>query len=110
MASRRNNQRVEAGISSAIREYLDARRIYNVRVNSGKVRGPSGSWIHLAPAGTPDRLACYRGRFIAIEVKKPGEEPSLEQLEKHVEIRRNGGIVIVAESVDDVIKAIGSIE
>jgi hypothetical protein len=110
MATRGKNKRIESGISSAIREYLDARRIYNVRVNSGKVRGPSGSWIHLAPAGTPDRFACYRGRLIAIEVKKPGEESSPEQLEKHEEIRKSGGVVIVAESVDDVIRAIGSIK
>ena len=30
----------------------------------------------MQPKGTPDLLACVRGRFVACELKQPGEEPS----------------------------------
>jgi hypothetical protein len=110
LTPRRKNKKVEAGISKAIGEYLDAMRIYNVRVNSGMIPGPRGSWIHLAPAGTPDRFLCYKGRFITIEVKKPGEVPSEEQVAAHEAIRKSGGVVILAESVDDVITGLGAIK
>jgi hypothetical protein len=50
------------------------------RQNSGTARGGK---IKLAPAGTPDIIGWLpvSGRMLAIEVKKPGEEPAPHQLE-----------------------------
>lgn len=55
-------------------------------------------------AGIPDIICCYKGRFIGIEVKCPGEK--LKKLQEITlrDISRAGGITIVAYSLDDVIK------
>lgn len=47
-----------------------------------RIRGPWGGEvikIHgspMMPKGTPDLLACLRGRFVACELKQPGQEPT----------------------------------
>jgi hypothetical protein len=88
----------ETSISSAVKEYLDNRGIFNERLNSGKVETKNGNWIHLCDKGTPDRLAIVRGQSIFIETKTLGKKPTTEQLEKHDELRASGAIVIVADS------------
>jgi hypothetical protein len=46
-------------------------------------------------------------RFLAIEVKKPGEYPSPEQRAFLQMVHRANGVAIVAHSVQDVIDALG---
>jgi hypothetical protein len=53
-------------------------------------------------AGIPDLLCCYRGSFVGIEVKQPGEQPSKAQKYQLDRIRDAGGTAIVAETLDDV--------
>jgi hypothetical protein len=53
-------------------------------------------------AGIPDILACYRGWFIGLEVKQPGEEPSPLQRKVLNEIERAGGIALVVSTVAEV--------
>jgi hypothetical protein len=101
--------RKETDISKDIGQYLTARGIYNVRIQSGRLKRGK-DFIHLAPTGTPDRAATYRGLAIWIEVKKPGETPSDKQLETHDAIRRSGGRVIVAECLDQVIEGFAKID
>jgi hypothetical protein len=52
--------------------------------------------------GIPDILACYRGRFLGLEVKLPGEEPSPMQWKVLDEIRAAGGIARVVRTVVEV--------
>ena len=53
-------------------------------------------------AGRPDLVACCRGRFIAIEVKREGEQPTKIQLYELDMIRASGGLAFAAWSVADV--------
>lgn len=60
-------------------------------------------------AGVPDLLVCYCGRFVAIEVKRPGGKPT--ELQEHVlaKISGAGGVAIVADSaaaVAEILEAI----
>lgn len=55
-------------------------------------------------AGLPDLIACVDGAFVGIEVKMPGNKPSIRQLYVHRRIERSGGKIIVAYSLDDVKK------
>lgn len=49
-------------------------------------------------AGVPDILACYRGLFIAFEVKQPtGRQTRLQVLEEE-RIRAAGGVSVVVTS------------
>lgn len=52
--------------------------------------------------GVPDIFACLKGRYLQIEVKKPGEVPTKAQFAFMDGINRCGGIAFYATSVQDV--------
>ena len=99
----------ETSLSKTIEEYLNARKIWNIRIQSGMIQTIRGNWMHLAKKGTPDRLAISAGLPIFIEVKRVGEKPTPEQLECHEKLRANGAIVIVAQRLEDVQNVIENI-
>jgi hypothetical protein len=103
----------ESSISKAIRDFLDARRIYNDRLNSGKIfsvtkyfEKKSGRekefsrWIYLCKPGTPDRFFIVAGKIYLVEVKVLGKTPKPDQIERHKELRAAGATIIVADSFD----------
>jgi hypothetical protein len=92
----------EQAISKAIQQYLDVRHIYNDRLNAGKVK-VGGKYLQLAKKGTPDRFYISKGQIYFVEVKRPGEKPTKEQIERHQELRDAGAVVIVADSLDSFI-------
>ena len=57
--------------------------------------------------GVSDILGIYQGKFLAIEVKKPGQKPTERQESFLNQVRESGGIAIVATCCDDVITALG---
>lgn len=72
---------------------------------------PQSFWIKIwsgpfQVAGFPDLLGCVKGRFIALEVKMPGEEPSAIQRHMMKLIKRAGGITSRVESVEEAINVI----
>lgn len=60
--------------------------------------------------GTPDIFGCYRGRFIAIEVKRPGQTPTAIQKHRLKQVSEAGGFAIVATNKADVIVALQRID
>lgn len=54
--------------------------------------------------GVSDLLGLYNGKFLAIEVKRPGTYPTKEQKEFIKKVNKLGGIAFVARSIDDVIE------
>lgn len=58
--------------------------------------------------GTPDLLLCVRGRFIALEVKRPGRLSTLTRLQQqHIDkIKTSGGHAAVATSVEEALKEV----
>lgn len=55
-----------------------------------------------ARMGVPDILACVKGRFVAIEVKRPKQKPRPTQLAWLDAIERAGGVAFWATSVEEV--------
>lgn len=55
-----------------------------------------------AAAGIPDIICCYHGRFVGLEVKRPGGKLTERQQRTIEKIRRAGGIACRVESVADV--------
>ena len=43
-------------------------------------------------SGAPDRVCCLGGRFVGIEVKREGKEPTAIQDRRMSEIRKAGGV------------------
>jgi len=52
--------------------------------------------------GSSDIIGLFKGRFLAIEVKIPGKNPTPEQKKFINNINKAGGIAFVARSADDV--------
>ena len=79
----------EKQIENQIKRYLDS----------------IGAWYRkthgnmFSKAGTPDILACINGRFVAIEVKRPGGIVSALQMANIKLIQQAGGVAFVAESL-----------
>lgn len=79
----------EQDIQRAIGKEVEKRGGYVVKV------------IQAAKAGVPDLLCCYRGQFVAMEVKTPSGRVSRLQEYNIEKILRAGGYGGVVRSVDD---------
>jgi Holliday junction resolvase len=56
--------------------------------------------------GSPDLICCFKGRYVALEVK--AEKGIISKLQEHniKLIRKSGGIAAIVRSVDDVKKVL----
>ncbi len=73
----------------------DAKKgVYRQRMNNFKLKGVS------------DIIGIFDGKFLAIEVKTEKGKLSEHQVEFLDRVRENGGIAIVARSVEDVEQAL----
>ncbi len=106
----RAKARSETEIVKAILDYLRAHGLWAERRNSRVLMLP-GKGGRLRPVrfgvkGGSDIIAIgLQGRFMAIEVKRPGQEATLDQETYLHEIRRHGGIAFVARGWQDVANA-----
>jgi len=102
----------ETPVQRAIVDYLSYRGMKVIRIQSGKVQTIRGNWIQLAPEGTPDLLVLPRRELkegnpaypFFIEVKSAKGRLSPVQLTTHNDYRLRGVNVIVAHSIDDLVK------
>lgn len=99
----------EHDIQSTILAYLEIQGHYVWRQNTGvmKIEGPRGTRMFRAGfKGISDIIGIHKdnGRFIAVEVKKRGNKPSIHQTAFLNEIKRRGGYAIIAYDIEDVQK------
>ncbi|MCE5387967.1 MAG: VRR-NUC domain-containing protein [Acidithiobacillus sp.] len=85
----------EGKVKVKIREYLKAR-------GDNYSFTPIGSGY--GTAGVPDRIVCWRGQFIGIEVKAPGKLKTQTPIQKKAqqEIEKTGGVYLLVDSVETV--------
>lgn len=89
----------EKAIENKIKSYLKNKGAYYVKYHGNQ----------FSQVGVADILACYKGRFIAIEVKnEKGKTSPLQDVNQKL-VRDAGGISIVARSVEEVAKVIDTI-
>ena len=74
-----------------------------------------GAWLYSpVPMGygrkTIDDLVCYRGRFIGIEAKRPGEVATKKQELTLAEITAAGGVVMTVTHPDQVVELLAMID
>jgi Holliday junction resolvase len=87
----------EHEIQTEILELIRLRGGLPLRVNSGNV----SHYVKGAPKGTADIIACYHGRFLAIEVKDTNGKLSQAQVKFSVAVIHAGGLYIVARSAEE---------
>lgn len=96
----------ETQIQKQILDYLATIRIFAWRNNTRSVR-VGGRLMHFGHRGSPDILGVLPGgTLLAIEVKKPGEEPSDPQKEFLSRLSAAGARVIIADCLEDVISQV----
>lgn len=115
MSRKRPNQAglpvpLERDVQASILSLLELLRIPHWRTNAGGGyrlgRGGKPQLIAAAPEGWPDicgwvprRDARQDGRFLGIEVKRPGEVPRPEQITVLRRINDDGGVAFWADSL-----------
>lgn len=93
----------ERDVQAAVLAYLALRRALAVRTNSGAVK-VGGRFVRFNSAvGCSDILAVYRGRFLALEVKRDGKSQATDHQAAFLEaVRAAGGVGQVVAGVEDV--------
>ena len=77
------------------------------RMNVGAFKNANGQFVRVGFVGCADILGQLRdGRFLAVEVKRPGSKPTHEQVEFLGRVHRGNGVAFVAWSADDARKAL----
>ena len=86
MTSPKPESRLQRRIQGALRSAFPGCYVQKIHVSE------------FAAAGTPDLLCCIHGRFVALEVKVPGEQPTVLQEFALNNIRHAGGWAAVVSS------------
>ena len=79
-----------------------------VKAILGYLRGLNGVFCwkehggQYGTAGVPDIICCCEGKFVALEVKVPGNKPTELQKRTLEAIEAAGGVAAVVHSVDEV--------
>lgn len=89
-----SNKINETAITRQIKQVLFQVGYFPIKIAGGPYQRP----------GISDLLVCGEGKFIAIEVKRPGGRLSPLQEQFLHDIRAAGGLAFVAYSIDDVVR------
>ena len=92
-------------------EALAQRSIINFLRNKRKEGGPirhfKAAQGRFSEAGVSDIIACYQGRFYALEVKSKAGKPTEIQLQFGKSIEKAGGVFAIVRNVYDVAEVLG---
>lgn len=90
----------EARLGHKIKDAVEARGAFVFKVHG------SG----MMQAGLPDLIVCYKGRYIGLEVKMPGNSASKVQQLIHGRIHAAGGLAVVVYNVDEALSVLSEID
>lgn len=77
------------------------------RMNVGAFENAAGRHVRVGFVGCPDVIGQLRdGRFLAVEVKRPGGKVTDDQAAFLARVTKHGGVGFVAYGVDDVMRQI----
>jgi len=100
----------EHELQSQILDLIRMRGGVATRVNSGGSITKRGGHISLADKGTSDLICCFKGHYLAIEVKCHPNMPTPEQILFGRMVNSAGGIFLVAYDIDDVNRELDILE
>lgn len=92
----------EKSVENDIKDYLFKKGIYYFKVHGSRFMEP----------GIADIIACYKGHFLAIEVKRPGAKNEQSEAQKVHErnVKKSGGSYLLVDSLQEVIDYIAAME
>lgn len=90
----------ESAFKRQIKDMLNERGAFWSSVQGGPGSKP----------GDPDIVACYKGRYIAIEAKMPGGRQRYEQKDRQREIEAAGGTYLLAYDLETISNELDKID
>lgn len=100
----KGKQRPEAALQAKIVKALQKLGAHVIRTNAGMTRNSAGDMINIGEAGRSDLHVCFKGRFVALEVKTATGRLTDKQARYLEQVRAAGGIGEVVRSVDEALK------
>jgi hypothetical protein len=101
---------LEKDIQRTICEYLALKKFFFWRSNNIPVFGKNNagaktfrSLPKFTPRGLPDIIILHKGKFIAVEVKRPGAPLRPEQGEFGMKCELNGGFYRIVHSLEEIL-------
>lgn len=92
----------EGDVLKSCLQYLSLRGAFCWRQNQGGMKTERGQFIRFAHvSGISDIIGVMEGRFLAVEVKKPGQKAKPHQEAFLERVRASGGIAGVVTSVKE---------
>ena len=99
---------LEKDVQLSILQYLEAKRYFFYRQNTTPIFDAQKKIFRRMPAyamkGVPDIIVIHQGKYIGIECKSDTGKMSPDQLQFEKMSTLNGGVYILARSIEDVIK------
>lgn len=83
-----SKEQLESEIESDITDFAEVRGWWQAKFTSPGLRGVA------------DRIFIRRGRHVFIEIKRPGEEPTLQQQKRARDMRSAGAEVVWVDSLE----------
>ena len=83
-----SKEQLESEIESEITDFAEVRGWWQAKFTSPGLRGVA------------DRIFIRRGRHVFIEIKRPGEEPTLQQQKRARDMRSAGAEVVWVDSLE----------
>ena len=91
----------ESIAQAAILDYLRLKGYFHWRNNTGAFKNDRGGFYRFGTPGSPDIFVLKMGKIIGIEVKSPTGILSVDQEAFRDSFTQEGGIYIMARSIDD---------
>jgi hypothetical protein len=100
---RHQNAKPENAVLKACLAWLWANKVFHWRQNSGAYKSEAGTWVRYGFTGCPDIIAVAKGtgQFVGIECKAGKNDLSEHQKRFRDRLEAEGGLYIVARSVDE---------
>lgn len=92
----------EKATQAAILDYLELKRVFHWRNNTGAYKPEHGGFVRYGHPGSPDIFAVVAGQLIGIEVKDAKGRLNENQVGFRDGLERAGGRYVVARSLDDI--------
>lgn len=99
----------ESELVSSIVDYLEKRRVFHYRNNTGAmVSEYSGKkrFMRFGAKGSPDIICVIAGRYVGLEAKVGYNKQSDDQKAFQTALLAAGGIYFVVRSIDEAIEAV----
>lgn len=100
-----NLELLEKCIQDQVIEYLEIKRVFHYRQNSGAFRTKGGGFVRcVSVTGAPDIVAVINGRYTGIEVKNKFGAQSDNQKEFEGRLKTAGGDYWIVRCLDELIE------